>query len=61
MYWVCNGIKVLKYFNFFVIMKNRIKIMNFILIWKKFDKNKRKKENSRIYFMLCIKEYWCLL
>lgn len=28
MYWVCNGIKVLKYFNFFVIMKNRIKINN---------------------------------
>lgn len=27
--------------------------MNFTLIWKKSDKNKRKKENSRIYFMSC--------
>lgn len=34
--------------------------MNFTLIWKKSDKNKRKKENRRIYFMSCTKEHWCL-
>lgn len=41
-------------------MKNRTKTMNFTLIWKKSDKNKRKKENGRIYFMSCTKEHWCL-